>query len=63
MPPKEVKYLFHSGSAALTLGRADDAAWYLDKALSIDPGHDEAWQTRSQLYADFLDLPDEACRC
>jgi len=61
--PEEAKYLFHSGSAALTLGRADDAAWYLDKALSIDPGHAEAWQTRGQLYGDLLDLPDEAFRC
>jgi tetratricopeptide (TPR) repeat protein len=60
---EEAKYLFHSGSAALTLGRADDAAGYLDKALGIDPGHADAWQTRGQLYADLLDRPDEALRC
>jgi hypothetical protein len=60
--PEEVKYLYHSGSAALTLGRADDAAWYLDKALSIDPSHAEAWQMRGQLYADLFELPDEALR-
>jgi tetratricopeptide (TPR) repeat protein len=60
--PEDLKYLYHSGSTALTLGRADDAAWYLDKALSIDPNHLEAWQTRGQLYADHIKLPDEALR-
>lgn len=60
--PEEVKYLYHSGSAALSLGRADTAAWYLDKALSIDPGRAEAWQTRGQLYADLFKMPDEALR-
>jgi hypothetical protein len=35
---------------------------YLDKALSIDPNHLEAWQTRGQLYADHIKLPDEGLR-
>jgi len=60
--PEDAKYLYHSGNAALTLGRADAAAWYLDKALSIDPRHAEAWQARGQLYADHFKLPDEALR-
>jgi tetratricopeptide (TPR) repeat protein len=60
--PGSAKYLYHSGSAALTLGRAGDAAWYLEKALSIDPGHAETWQARGQLYADHFKLPDEALR-
>jgi Tfp pilus assembly protein PilF len=60
--PENAKYLYHSGSAALTLGQAGDAAWYLDKALSIDPNYTEAWQTRGQLYVDHFKLPDEALR-
>ena len=60
--PENAKYLYHSGSAALTLGRAGDAAWYLDRALSIDPNYTEAWQTRGQLYVDHFKLPDEALR-
>jgi len=60
--PENAKYLYHSGSAALTLGQAGDAAWRLDKALSIDPNYTEAWQTRGQLYVDYLKLPDEGLR-
>jgi tetratricopeptide (TPR) repeat protein len=60
--PENAKYLYHSGSAALTLGQAGDAAWYLDRALSIDPNYIEAWQTRGQLYVDHFKLPDEALR-
>jgi tetratricopeptide (TPR) repeat protein len=60
--PENAKYLYHSGSAALTLGQAGDAEWYLDRALSIDPNYTEAWQTRGQLYVDHLKLPDEALR-
>jgi len=60
--PAGAKYLYYAGSAALTLGRAEDAAGYLDKALSIDPGHSAAWHTRGQLYADHFQQPDEALR-
>ena len=60
--PEDAKYLYHSGNTALTLGRPDAAAWYLDKALSIDPGHSEAWQTRGRLYVDHFNLPDSALR-
>ena len=60
--PENAKYLYHSGSAALTLGQAGDAAWYLDRALSIDPNYTEAWQTRGQLYVDHFKLPDEGLR-
>ena len=58
--PENAKYLYHSGSAALTLGQTGDAAWYLEKALSVDPGYSEAWQARGQLYADHFRQPDEA---
>jgi tetratricopeptide (TPR) repeat protein len=60
--PENAKYLYHSGSAALTLGQTGDAAWYLDRALSIDPNYTEAWQTRGQLYVDHFKRPDEALR-
>jgi tetratricopeptide (TPR) repeat protein len=60
--PEEAKYLYHSGSAALTLDRPDAAVWYLDKALRIDPSHVEAWQTRGRLYAGLFGRPDEALR-
>jgi tetratricopeptide (TPR) repeat protein len=59
----DAKYLYHSGSTALTLGRASEAAWYLDKALRVDPGHSGAWQARGQVYIDHFKLPDEALRC
>jgi len=58
--PENAKYLYHSGSAALTLGQAADAAWYIDRALSIDPNYTAAWQMRGQLYVDHFKQPDAA---
>jgi tetratricopeptide (TPR) repeat protein len=60
--PEDPKMLFDSASAALALGRADDAAWYLEKTLSIDPNHAEAWRKRGDLFSDHLNRPDEAMR-
>ncbi|SPF43687.1 hypothetical protein SBA4_3090006 [Candidatus Sulfopaludibacter sp. SbA4] len=60
--PDDVKVLYDCGTAAIALGRAADAAWYLDKALSIDPNHTEAWQARGQLQLDHFNQPDEALR-
>jgi tetratricopeptide (TPR) repeat protein len=60
--PESAKYLYHSGSAALAIGRTGDAAWYLDRALSINPNCAEAWQARGRLYLDDLKKPDEALR-
>jgi tetratricopeptide (TPR) repeat protein len=60
--PQNAKYLYHSGNASLMLGQADTAAWYLDRALTIDPNYTQAWQTRGQLYINHLKLPDEALR-
>jgi tetratricopeptide (TPR) repeat protein len=60
--PQNAKYHYHSGSAALTLGRAGLAAWYLDRALTLDPKYIQAWQARGQLYVDHFQLPNEALR-
>jgi tetratricopeptide (TPR) repeat protein len=60
--PENANYLYHAGSAALAIGWTDDAVWYLDKALNINPDCVAAWQTRGQLYLEDLNEPDEALR-
>jgi tetratricopeptide (TPR) repeat protein len=60
--PQNVKYLCSCAGAALSLGLADDAKWYVDKALAIDPNDGEAWQIRGGLYLDTFMQPDEALR-
>jgi len=60
--PKSAKYLYYSGNAALAVGRVSDAAWYLDRALSIAPNYAQAWQKRGELYLEHLNEPDEAFR-
>ena len=61
--PQDVKYLCSCAGAALSLGLADEAKWYVDKALAIHPGYGEAWQIRGGLYLDTFIQPDEALRC
>jgi tetratricopeptide (TPR) repeat protein len=60
--PQNVKYLCSCAAAALSLGLADDAKWYVDKTLAIDPYYGEAWQIRGELYLDTFMQPDEALR-
>jgi len=60
--PQNVKYLCSCAAAALSLGLADDAKWYVDKALATDPNYGEAWQIRGELYLDTFAQPDEALR-
>jgi tetratricopeptide (TPR) repeat protein len=60
--PQNVKYLCSCAGAALSLGLADDARWYVDKALAIDPDSVEAWQIRGSLYLETFMQPDEALR-
>jgi len=58
--PEDPGHLFHCGSAALALSRIDDAAGYIDKALSIHPGDPRVWKLRGDLYLDQLTRPNEA---
>ena len=60
--PQNVKYLCSCAGAALLLRLADEAEWYVDKALAIHPNHGEAWQIRGGLYLDTFKQPDEALR-
>jgi tetratricopeptide (TPR) repeat protein len=58
----DAKYLYHSGSAALAAGRTDDAAWYLDKAVSLEPCDPQAWRKRGDMQLHGLVRPEEALR-
>jgi tetratricopeptide (TPR) repeat protein len=60
--PHNAKYLCSCAGVALSLGLADEAKWYVDKALAIHPNNGEAWQIRGGLYLDTLMQPDEALR-
>lgn len=60
--PQNVKYLCSCAGAALSLGLADEAKWYVDKALAIHPNNGEAWQIRGGLYLNTFKQPDEALR-
>ncbi|HEY6343885.1 MAG TPA: tetratricopeptide repeat protein [Bryobacteraceae bacterium] len=58
--PRNVHYLDRAAGAALTIGRLDDAARYIESVLSIDPSYVEAWRKRAQLQFDGLGKPAEA---
>lgn len=60
--PQNAKYLCSCAGAALSLGLADDAKWYVEKALAIDSSYGKAWQIRGRLYIENFLQPDEALR-
>lgn len=61
--PNDATYVYGAGGAALAVGRAGDAASFLDRALGIEPANAQAWQKRGELYLDHFDKPDDALRC
>src|ERR1017187_5051714 len=58
--PNDASLLHHLARVLLGVGRAEEAAAHLERALEIEPSRLESWELLGTVYLDHLNRPAEA---
>jgi tetratricopeptide (TPR) repeat protein len=61
--PGNAAYSHHLASALLGCGKEEETAWWLERAVELDPARLESWQLLGATYRDRLNRAEDAFRC